>query len=354
MDENSNQPVPTETEFQDAFATAMADPADTKPPVPVVPVPAPVEAPKAPEAAPVVVDKPAEGEKPKEGEPQTPVAGDEKTDEEKQKELDEAEAEKVKTETAEETADRHAKEAADKAAENEPKPLTKDDIGAAIREDRDSITKRIDNVHQARDEIITKLHPEGIDQKVYDTNGNVIKTAQDIVDRGLVNEATKEPYTYEEAASFMLRAGEQMAKNVEELNDWAEKVAEKNINLAESSQRVMAKYADVFKTLPKETVQMLADTYTTKQLKFSEDQSYILEMNMTPEEYYDVVMAPYSTLTRSIEAEKTTAEKEAADKAKSEQEERNGGIPPQRGSAQIKANTGNEFTDALLDELAKP
>lgn len=354
MDENSK---PTDSDFQNAFATEMAD--ESAPVIPTIAPPEnlveePVVETEEQKQAKIEADAKTAEEKATADKKIADKAEAEKTDEEKQKDIADAEAALVATEKSEETAARHAEDAAKKAATDAPTFATKEDVAAALREDREQTTSRVDNVFKARNEVIKQLHPEGIDQKIYDTNGNIIKTAQDIVDRGLTNEKTQEPYTYDEAASFMLSAGEQMAKNVEELNDWAEKVAEKNINLRESNDRVIAKYGEVFKTLPKETVQMLADTYISKQLKFGEGDGYIVEMNMTPEEYYDTVMAPYSNLTKSIEAEKTKAETDEAAKKASEQEERNGGIPKQRGNSDVKANTGNSFTDALLDELAKP
>lgn len=290
----------------------------------------------------------------------TPPAGDaEKTDEEKAAEAEAtAEAEKVKNETAEETANRHATEAADKAASEAPQFATKDDVKAAMREYNQETTGRVTEVHTVREDIIKTLYPEGIDQKVYDTEGRVIKDAQEIVDRGLVNDRTGEPYTYEEAASFMLRAGQQMAKNVEELNTYAESVAEENINLKEGNQRVMAEWGGILKVMPKLAAE-LAEEYVTTQLKFDKTRSYIEKMSMTPEAYYRRALAPYKQLGQAL-AEKNAAaaqqqaaaDEEAKQNQQNEQDERNG-IPPQRGTSKVNANTGDPMLDALVDELNK-
>lgn len=343
------QTKPTETDFQDAFVAEMSENAD--------PVTPPVETPKPD-------DKPADPVTPP-VDPEKPI---EKTDEEKAAD----EAKLVEGEKPEETEARQAKEAEDVKAADDAKLeaekarefATKDDVKDAMREYQKEVATEsaahIDKIQNARDQVIEKLHPEGIDQKIYDTNGNIIKTAQDIVDRALINPNTNEAYSYDEAASFMLEAGKKMAENVKELEDWAEGIAEKNIDLLEGNERVLAKWGDVFKALPKETVEKLATDYVSTQLKFDKTQSYVTEMNMTPEAFYATVMAPYTQLNQSLAA-KTEADakaateaakaKEAADLA--EQNERNGGIPPQRGQSATKSNTGDAMLDALVDEMAK-
>lgn len=283
---------------------------------------------------------PAAGDEPKPGEP-TPPQG--------------AEQQPSKQETEEEKANRLATEAANAEP---PKPLTAEDIQAAIRADRAETQNRVNSLHTVREEIINTLHPEGIDQHVYDSNGQVVKTAQDIVDRGLVNERTGEPYTYEEAASFMLEAGRQMQKNVEELNQWAEGVAEENINLLEGNQRVMAEWGDVLKAMPT-LAQELATEYITTQLQFDKSGNYITKMNMTPEAYYKRALAPYKQYGQAL-AEKNELEaklqaKADADAAQAQQNEQaeRFGLPPQRGQSDQKANTGDPMLDALVDELNK-
>lgn len=312
MSDNTN---PSESDFQDAFAAEMG--ATPEPVAVAVATPPVVE--DAPEEAPVVEDAPVVEEK---------------------------------VESAEEIATRESQEAADAAAAAEPKFATKDDVAAALREYNAETSGRIDKVSAAREEVIGHLYPEGIDKTIYDTNGKVIKTAQDIVDRGLINERTGEAFEYEEAASFMLDAQRQMNQNVEDLNKWAEKVAEENISLVEGNQRVMEKWGETFKTLPKETVAMLADTYITQQLKFDKTNSYITEMNMAPEAFYDLVMAPYSQLSQALAAQATAEAAVKSHEQGQEQAERNG-IPPQRGAADVKSNTGDPMVDALIDEMNK-
>lgn len=299
---------------------------DPTPPAPAVEEEAPVEAPK---------------EAPKEDEEESP--NDDKPG-----------AAPADSETAEEKANREVAE----AAEQDNTPLTADDIRKVLEEDRTASQGRIDNVHLARDQIISTLHPEGIDKNIYDTNGNVIKTAQDIVDRGLVNQRTGEPYTYEEAASFMLEANQKMQKNIEELNDWAENIAEQNVSLMESNTRVMDKWGDILQAMP-DHAKTWAENYIATQLEFDETGSYITRMAMSPEQYYELVAGPYRKLGEALvkqneleASQKAAAEAKAAQEAKNEQNERNG-LPPQRGTSATRANTGDPMLDALVDELNK-
>lgn len=339
---DNNQPDPFVAAFEAEMGAESSNPV-TPPTDPTPPAPAPAsngegeggkETPPADEGK---VDQPSN--------PQ----GGEKTDEEK---AQEAEAELVKNETPEETQARHDKEAAEKAAAEAPKPLTQEDIRAAIAADRSETQGRVDSVHRASEEIISNLYPEGIDRTIYDSEGRAIKTAQDIVDRGLVKE-NGEAYTYEEAASFILEANRKMDANIEELQNWAEGIAEKNVSLLEGNQRVMSKWGEVLDGLDKEKREQLAATYIQKQLRFDKSNSYILEMAMTPEEFYDLALAPYTQLREANSRAEALEKQQQERQQQQEQAERNG-IPPQRGTSEVKSNTGDAFLDALVDELAKP
>lgn len=231
-----------------------------------------------------------------------------------------------------------------------PKYATKDDIKDALKEYNGEITGRVDRVSTVQKEIIENLHPEGIDRTIYDDAGVAIKTAQDIVDRRLVKR-DGEPFTYDEAASFVLEANRQMDANIQELNKWAEDVAEQNINLLEGNERVMSKWGETLAVMPK-LREELAIEYLETQLEFDKTNSYITRMVQTPERYYDRVMTPWKQLGEAL-ANKEVQNAQEADQAQaSEQDERNG-IPGQRGQADMPSNTGDKMVDALLDEMNK-
>ena len=227
---------------------------------------------------------------------------------------------------------------------------TKDDIKAAMREYNSETTERVEAVQSVASEVISEIYPEGVDTTIYDSNGVAIKTAQDIVDRGLLK-ADGEPFTYEEAASWMMAAQQQMNQNLSELKDYATYVAARNISLSESSKRVMDKWGDVINTLPKEERERLAAKYMEGHLEFAKNGNFITKMSMTPEDFYDIALSPYRQLNQALAEKKALEEQMAQRQAQAEQAERSG--LPQRGQSRTKANTGDPMLDALIDEMEK-
>lgn len=231
----------------------------------------------------------------------------------------------------------------------EPKYATKDDIKEAMREYNQETTGRVDKIHEARQAIIEKVHPEGIDRNIYDDQGNIVKTAQDIVDRGLVKE-NGDPFTYEEAASFMLDAQRRMNESIEQLEHWAEDVAEQNISLNESNTRVMQEWGDVLQAMPT-LAKQLADTYVSTQLEFDKTNSYITKMNMSPETFYSLTLTPYKQLADAMAAKEAAEAQVRQHEEVADQSERSGF--PQRGESKVASSTGDPMLDALIDEMNK-
>lgn len=245
-------------------------------------------------------------------------------------------------------------EPAEPQVEEEPKLVTKADVVDAMREYNQEQSKYVDKLSEVREEVISKIHPEGITKDIYDTNGEVIKTAQDIVDRNLLNPRTSEPFTYEEAASWLMDAQKTMNQNIEELNKYAGDIAEINLSLSESNQRVMDKWSDVLQSMPK-VAEQLAEAYV-KTLEFDKTGSYVTKAPIDPVEFYDLALAPYRQLNETL-AEKQALE-EAQKKFEEEQKQREAEVErderidvPRRGESRVKANTGDSFLDALLDEM---
>lgn len=332
MNEDNNNTPP---DFLAAFETEMG--AEPSNPAPTPPAPTPPTDPTPPAPTPPSGDEDGDGGKPT---PPTPPADEAKVPPADDKKPVEGEPSKPQGEED------------PKPADEAPKPLTAEDIRKAIADDRSETQGRVEKLHSASEEIIQNLYPEGIDRNIYDSEGKVIKTAQDIVDRGLINERTNEPYTYEEAASFMLEAGRKMNENIEQLQTWAENIAEQNVSLLEGNERVMEKWGDVLESLSKEDREALAVTYIQKQLKFDKTGSFITEMAMSPEEFYNIALAPYTKYNELLAKNNELEAAKQTQQQQNQQQERNG-IPPQRGTSDVKANTGDPFLDALVDELGK-
>lgn len=229
-----------------------------------------------------------------------------------------------------------------------PKFATKSDVIDAMREYNQQTAERTTTLSTARDEVIKVIHPEGIDKNIYDTSGNVIKTAQDIVDRDLLNPKTNEPFTYEQAASWLLESQRQMDENVNELMSYAEGVAEVNISLNESEKDVMAKWGDVLKAMPN-VAKELYDNYI-KTVEFDKTGSYAVKAPIDPMTFYSMALAPYMQLADTM-TELETMRGTAAQQEEEQQRDERISLP-QRGSSKVKSNTGDAMLDALMDELA--
>lgn len=237
-----------------------------------------------------------------------------------------------------------------KEDEEAPKFATKEDIIAALREDRESTSKHQAEVQQfsetVKKSVIEQLHPDGIDNKLYDSNGKVINTAQDIVDRGLINPDTQEPFEYEEAARWMLNAQQTMNKQVEDLNAYAEQVADVYVNLKEGNDRVEELYGDYLKVMPG-VAQQLSEAYAKTLVK--DENGIVIRAPLDPVEYYQMSLAPYIKLGEEMVAKSEREAREAKEAEEVQKNERMG--LPQRGQSKSKPNTGDPFLDALIEEM---
>lgn len=310
-------------QFQEAFMAEFSEspPEEEKPHVP------PVE-----EVEESNSDEPAE-------EPQEEVAdeGVAQTSDAEQADTDEEEVDKPQEPPV---------EVGDKEEET-PKFATKNDVLEAIREDRQLQNERQNFTADLRKKVIEQLHPEGIDKKLYDSQNRPINTAQDIVDRGLINPDTNEPFEYEEAARWMMNAQNQLNKQVEDLERYAETVAETYVDLKEGNDRVQELYGDVLAAMPG-VAQTLSQQYFAT-LRKDPETGLIIEAPLDPVEYYHNALAPYIKLAEQIVAQEEQAKEAKQKQAVNARDERTG-LPP-RGSSKVKSNTGDPFLDALMDEM---
>lgn len=228
----------------------------------------------------------------------------------------------------------------------EPEYATKDDVKSAFREFNQEQTQRISTVKSAQQAVLEKIAPDGLDRNIYDSDGNVVHTAQDIIDRGLFNPKTQAPFeSYEEAASWMMDAQKTKNEEAERLESQAEALAELNVNLMEDQQRVVDQWGDTLKAMP-EVAKRLADTYVRHFVKSDPKTEMIVEVAKTPTEFYNEMVPLYVQAAEAqAEAERIKTEYQA----KATQDERVD--LPARGRSKSKANTGRGDLDALLDEF---
>jgi 3-oxoacyl-[acyl-carrier protein] reductase len=231
--------------------------------------------------------------------------------------------------------------------EEAPQFATKRDVIDAMREYEQGKNEVASTTESVKNDIISILYPEGVDTKLYDSNGEAINTAQDIVDRKLVNPNTNEPFTYEQAASWILNSQRQVNEQVEQLNKYAEDLAHTNMDLIDGNQRVLEKWGDVLEAMPG-VARQLQEAYM-KTLTMDESGQYVVKASINPVEFYDIALAPYKQLGEALVRQQELEAAQQGAQAVNERDERVG--IPQRGTSNVKANTGDEFLDALVDEL---
>jgi methyl-accepting chemotaxis protein len=230
----------------------------------------------------------------------------------------------------------------------QPGYATKDDVAAALREYTQEQTDRSSLLKRASTEVIEKMYPDGIDKNIYDSNGNKIETAQDIIDRGLANPQSGELFdTYEEAASWLLNAQRTTNQNAEDLQNYADDVAEVNVDLNNGIQRIDAEWGQVLDSMPK-VAEQIKNNYENTLVKDSKT-GLVTKAPIDIKQFYDSALAPYMQLgeqmAKNEQLEKMQKDRQAVD----DRDERID--MPSRGSSKTKANTGDEFVDALIDEI---
>lgn len=228
----------------------------------------------------------------------------------------------------------------------QPKYATKSDVLSAIQEDRQHTTERLNAISNLRDKVIEQVQPDGVDRNLYDSNNQVIKTVQDIIDRGLIDPNTGEPFEYEAAAQWYMNAQKLQNKQIEELNKYADDAAEVYMSLQEGNDRIMDKYGDVLSVMPNVAKQLSEAYFATLQ---QDSNGIITKIKLDPVEFYDNALAPYLKMAQA-QVDQQQKEAELAKQSKVNERDERMGIPP-RGNNKSKSATGDKFLDAFMDEM---
>ena len=288
-------------------------------------------------------DKPAEDDKKSEDKPEDipekdkpedkpkdPAAGDKPVD-------GEAEADKPEN----------------KPAEEDTKPLSREDIKNALREEQEE-RERVSNERtsfsgQVRNELKEALKLDSTFTDISLEDGTPVTSVSQLTQ--VINPETEEPYTREEAQSLILEAKEIVQKNVEAYEKRVDELTDLNVNFKEQSDEVDRLYGDILKAFPEEAKAWL-EAYQ-KTFTVSEDGKYVENVPISPLEFYKPILAPYRNATDQLaqqQAEAKAAEEKAAKAAevKIEQEDR-GDLGSTAGDAKGKSNP---LADALDKYLA--
>lgn len=243
-------------------------------------------------------DKPAD-DKPADDKPADDVpADDDKKEDESKEKVDEPE------EPTEEPAEKEKEEPDEKAT-------TKEAIKEALQEIDDAKNSRSSRVDALKKEVAESLYPEGIDRQLRDSDGDPITGIDDLVK--LTNPRTGELFTDEEAGSWLLASQQRLNKDIESVENFIEQVAEVNANITEGAERVATKYGDILKADDKLRESLIA-AYD-KTLVKDPKTGVTISAPLTPEEFFDPILAP--RLTDKIAADQAAVEKAKADAIKS-------------------------------------
>jgi hypothetical protein len=251
-------------EFDDAFQKALEVTGGD---------PAPAEPPKADDPTPPVTPPTTQVEEPKKDE-QPP-------------------AEPKKEEGAAPTGDAPKKEEGGEApkapetppTQEEPKPLTKDDITSVIQNIRTEERDAVKAVEIATNEVLEAYYPDGLSNVLVDqTTGKELRTPQDVVD------ATNGQMSLEQAASWLMNEQYKLDTEISKIKDQAKEVAETTVSFKRDSVAALQKYEPLFKWQPH--LQKKAFDLLMRQVKADTEKGVILS---APDvmDLYDTYLEPY-------------------------------------------------------------
>lgn len=281
---------------------------------------------KEEEKKPDAKDKGEEAEKPEAGAEEKPAEGEKPAD---KKEGEEKPADKPadgdKPAEGDAAAEKPEEKPSDSAEEN--KPLTREDIRAAMREEQEArdaaATERSSYAGQVRDTLRESLKLDSTYTTVALDDGTPINSVEQLT--SIINPATDEPYTREEAATLLLDARKIVDDNIKAYESRVDELTDLNVSFKEQADEVERKFGDILKAFP-DVAQDLLKAYQ-KTFATSDDGKYVTNVPIPPMEFYAPVLGKFRVATDQV-TQRQADEKAAADKAerdakiKEEQEDR--------------------------------
>lgn len=277
-----------------------------------------------------------ETEKPKEGEEKPEDKPDDKP-----KEGEDADK-KLEGEEKPAEGDKPAddKPAEGESAEEAAKPLTREDIRAAMREEeqaRETATaERQSFSGQVRSNLKEALKLDSTFTTVALDDGTPINSVEQLTK--VLNPETDEPYTREEAATLLLDARKIVDENVAAYEKRVDDLTDLNVSFKEQSDEVDRLYGDVLKAFP-DVAKDLLEAYK-KTFKTDDDGKYVTDVPIPPMEFYGPALRPFRNATDQATQQaadiKAAEEKAVRDAAAKEEQEDRGDLGGTAGSAQGK------------------
>jgi len=307
-------------------------------------------------------NKSAEGDKPEDIKPDDkPAEKDDKKPEDDTKPEDKGddkskEGKKVEEEKKPEDTKPDDDKPESKPAEEDTKPLSREDIRAAMREEaverEKAATERTTFAGKVRDDLKEALKLDSTYTTVTLDDGTPIQSVAQLTQ--VINPETAEPYTREEAQSLLMDARRIVDENLASYEKRVDELTDLNVNFKEEADRVDELYGDIFKAFPEEAKGWLAAYQKT--FKLSEDGSYVENVPISPLEFYKPILAPYRNATDQLKQQETdtkAAEAKAVKDAEiaAEQEDR-GDLGAAAGAKQGKTDLLDDAMDKYLKDNA--
>jgi hypothetical protein len=260
----------------------------------------------------------------------------------------------TKTDSTESDGDKAEDDKTEGESTEEIKPLSREDIRAALREEQDAreqiSTQRLTLAGQVRSDLKEALKLDSSYTTVVLDDGTPISSVSQLTQ--VINPATDEPYTREEAAFLLLDGQRIVNDNLAAYEKRVDELTDLNVNFKEEADEVDRLYGDIFKAFPdvaKDLLEAYQKTFTT-----SADGQYVENVPVSPMEFYGPALRPYRNATDQVnqqQAEAKAVEEKAAKAAatKAEQEDR-GDLGSTAGAAQGKPNLLGDALDNYIKE----
>lgn len=224
--------------------------------------------------------------------------------------------------------------------EPDEKASTKEAIKEALAEIDNAKQAKTDTVQAFKKEVAETLYPEGIDRQLRDSDGDPITGIDDLTK--LINPRTGELFTDEEAGSWLLQAQQKLNKDIEQVENFIEQVAEVNANVKSGAERVAEKYGDILRADDKLRVRLI-QAYD-KTLVKDPKTGVTINNPIDVEEFFDMALEP--RMAAKIEADQAAAE---AAKAKAKEDAKNA----QADRGDLKPNGKGDNIDPADKEWAQ-
>lgn len=167
----------------------------------------------------------------------------------------------------------------------------------AAREYRRTAQEVARQEQEMKEDIRKELFSD-VQTQLLDSDGDPIESIEDVMK--LKNPNTGKAFTEDEAAAWLLKAQQNLAKTNQETESKIESIAQVNLDLMDQADAVKAKYGALLKTMPDIAKDIVAEFNAS--LKTDPKTGYILEAPLNMERFFDIAMKPYQLQAQQLEA----------------------------------------------------